>query len=302
MFLLALIAVLLSGVAIAAFAWGVVLPRTRMASRIEDLASYGYAAADAAPTAVVEPPVRGLIASAALNIGERLAARTGRATEADLRKDLLAAGFYSTSPRALIGYRVLGVATGVVLGALMGGGIAFGLLLAVFAGLLGWVLPLTYVRRKGTQRAAIIDRDVPNMIDQVVVTLEAGVGFASSLQLAAERLSGPLGVEMRLTLQEQRMGLPLSESLIHLRDRVDSMNVRSFTRAVTQGERLGVSIGSIMRDLAVDMRKRRRQAAEETARKAPVKILIPLVFCIMPSIFIVLLGPAALTIADQLKF
>jgi tight adherence protein C len=107
---------------------------------------------------------------------------------------------------------------------------------------------------------------------------------------------------MRLTLQEQRMGLPLSESLMHLRDRVDSVNVRSFTRAVTQGERLGVSIGAIMRDLAVDMRKRRRQAAEEKARKAPVKILIPLVFCIMPSIFIVLLGPAALKIADQLSF
>src|SRR5947207_7002078 len=116
------------------------------------------------------------------------------------------------------------------------------------------MLPLTSVRRKGSQRAGFINRQVANMIDQGVVTLEAGVRFASSLQLAAERLSGPLGVEMRLTLQEQRMGLPLSESLVHLRDRVDSVNVRSFTRAVTQGERLGVSIGSIMRDLAVDMR------------------------------------------------
>jgi tight adherence protein C len=302
MLLLALIAVLLTGVAISALAWGVVLPRTRMAARIDQLTSYGYAAADAGPAGIAEAPARGLIASAALGIGERVAARTGRASEADLRRDLLAAGFYSTSPRALIGYRVLGAMTGVVLGALLGGGVAVGLLLALVAGVLGWVLPLTYVRRKGTQRAGLIDRDVPNMIDQVVVTLEAGVGFASSLQLAAERLSGPLGVEMRLTLQEQRMGLPLSESLVHLRDRVDSVNVRSFTRAVTQGERLGVSIGSIMRDLAVDMRKRRRQAAEEKARKAPVKILIPLVFCIMPSIFIVLLGPAALKIADQLSF
>jgi tight adherence protein C len=146
----------------------------------------------------------------------------------------------------------------------------------------------------------VIDREVPDMIDQVVVTLEAGVGFASSLQLAAERLSGPLGVEMRLTLQEQRMGLPLSQSLVHLRDRVDSFNVRSFTRAVTQGERLGVSIGAIMRELAIDMRKRRRQAAEEAARKTPVKILIPLVFFILPSMFIVLLGPAMIKIADQL--
>jgi tight adherence protein C len=300
--LLALIAVLLSGVAIAALAWGIVLPRTKMAARMDQLTSYGYAATDAAPVVAPEAEARGLIATAALGIGERFADRIGRTTEAQLRQDLLAAGFYSTSPRALIGYRVLGAAAGAVVGLAIGGGLAMGLLLAIFAGALGWILPLTYVRRKGTQRAAIIDRDVPNMIDQVVVTLEAGVGFASSLQLASERLAGPLGVEMRLTLQEQRMGLPLSESLIHLRDRVDSANVRSFTRAVTQGERLGVSIGSIMRDLAIEMRKRRRQTAEEKARKAPVMIMIPLVFCILPSIFIVLLGPAALTIVDQLKF
>jgi tight adherence protein C len=298
---LALLAVLLSGVAIAAVAWGIVLPRTRMASRLEQLGSYGYAAVDAAPTRITEPPARGLIASAALSIGDRVAKRIARTTEVELRHDLLAAGFYSTSPRALIGYRVIGLATGLLLGALVGGNIAKGLLFAVCFGMLGWILPLTYVRRKGTQRAMEIDRDLPNMIDQVVVTLEAGVGFASSLQLAADRLSGPLGVEMRLTLQEQRMGLPLSDSLTHLRDRVDSANVRSFTRAVTQGERLGVSIGSIMRELAIDMRKRRRQGAEEQARKAPVKILIPLVFFILPSLFVVLLGPAALKIADQLS-
>jgi tight adherence protein C len=268
---------------------------------MEQLGSYGYAAVDSAPAGIAEPPSRGLIASAALGIGERLAKRTARTTEAQLRHDLLAAGFYSTSPRAVIGYRVLGMLTGLFLGALAGSAPGTRLLFALCFGALGWILPLTYVRRKGTLRAAEIDRELPNMIDQVVVTLEAGVGFASSLQLAADRLSGPLGVEMRLTLQEQRMGLPLSESLTHLRDRVDSANVRSFTRAVTQGERLGVSIGSIMRELAIDMRKRRRQGAEEQARKAPVKILLPLVFFILPSIFIVLLGPAAIKIADQLS-
>jgi tight adherence protein C len=298
---LALLAVLFSGVAIAAIARGVVLPRTRMAARLEQLGSYGYAAADVSPVGIAEPPARGLLASAALGIGERLSKHLARAREAELRQDLLAAGFYSTAPRALVGYRVLGFITGLLFGAVVGANPAKSVLFAACFGALGWVLPLTYVRRKGTQRAGEIDRDLPNMIDQVVVTLEAGVGFASSLQLAADRLTGPLGVEMRLTLQEQRMGLPLSDSLAHLRERVDSPNVRSFTRAVTQGERLGVSIGSIMRDLAIDMRKRRRQTAEEQARKAPVKILIPLVFFILPSLFIVLLGPAALKIADQLS-
>jgi tight adherence protein C len=297
---LALLAVVLSGVAIAAVAWGVVLPRTRMAARMEQLTAYGYLS-DAAPPAIVEAPNRGLVTSIAVGIGERLAARTGRTTEAELRHDLLAAGLYSTSPRALVGYRVLGAITAATLGALAGGSAGLRLLMALVLAALGWILPLTYVRRKGRLRATVIDRDLPNMIDQVVVTLEAGVGFASSLQLAADRLAGPLGVEMRLTLQEQRMGLPLSQSLTHLRDRVNSPNVRSFTRAVTQGERLGVSIGAIMRDLAIDMRKRRRQSAEEQASKAPVKILIPLVFFILPSLFIVLLGPAVLKIADQLS-
>jgi tight adherence protein C len=298
---LALIAVLLSGIAIAAVAWGVVLPRTRMAARIEQLGAYGYTATDASPAALPEAPKRGLVGTIATAIGERLSAHTGSTSEAELRRTLLAAGLYSLSPRALVGYRVLGAIMGAVLGLLLGGSFVVGVLLAICLGLLGWILPLTYVRRKGTQRAGQIDRDLPNMIDQVVVTLEAGVGFASSLQLAADRVTGPLGVEMRLTLQEQRMGLPLSESLVHFRDRVDSPNVRSFTRAVTQGERLGVSIGSVMRDLAIDMRTRRRQSAEEQARKAPVKILIPLVFFILPSLFIVLLGPAAIKITDQLS-
>jgi tight adherence protein C len=298
---LALLAVLLCGVAIAAITWGVVLPRTRMAARLDQLGSYGYSAAQAAPMAIPEPPARGIIASAALRLGEILSERVGRAAEAELRQDLLAAGLYTTSPRTLVGYRALGVIVGLCCGFVIGGSLVVSLLFGACFGALGWILPLTYVRRKGRLRAAVIDREVPDMIDQVVVTLEAGVGFASSLQLAAERLSGPLGVEMRLTLQEQRMGLPLSQSLIHLRDRVDSFNVRSFTRAVTQGERLGVSIGAIMRELAVDMRKRRRQAAEEQARKTPVKILIPLVFFILPSMFVVLLGPAVIKIVDQLS-
>jgi len=299
---LALVAVLLCGVAVAAVAWGVVLPRTRMSARLQQLGSYGYTTTGVVPGAIEEKPAQGLISATALRLGELLADRTARATEAQLRYDLLAAGLYTTTPRALVGYRALGSITGAVLGLLIGPSIITSILFAACFGALGWILPLTYVRRKGKLRAGTIDRQVPDMIDQVVVTLEAGVGFASSLQLAADRLSGPLGVEMRLTLQEQRMGLPLSQSLTHLRDRVDSTNVRSFTRAVTQGERLGVSIGSIMRDLAIDMRRRRRQAAEEQARKTPVKILIPLVFFILPCLFLVLLGPAVIKIVDQLSY
>src|SRR3954453_9920499 len=154
-----------------------------MAARLHQLGSYGYTAGDVAAT-VTEAPRRGLIGSAALRLGELLADRTGRATEAELRQDLLAAGLYATSPRALVGYRALGSITGLIVGLLLGPSIITGILLAACFAALGWILPLPYVRRKGRLRAAAIDRQVPDMIDQVVVTLEAGVGFASSLQLA----------------------------------------------------------------------------------------------------------------------
>jgi tight adherence protein C len=166
--------------------------------------------------------------------------------------------------------------------------------------LCGWRIPLILVRRRATSRALEIEREVPNLIDQIVVMLEAGVSFSSSLQISAERLKGALGQEMRLALQEQRMGASLTDSLNHLRERVESSNLKSFARAVVQGERLGVSIGQVMRDLAIEMRKRRRQMAEERAQKTPVKLLLPLVFLILPTMFIVVLVPPALNVMETL--
>jgi tight adherence protein C len=97
-----------------------------------------------------------------------------------------------------------------------------------------------------------------------------------------------------LTLQEQNMGLSMQEALLKMLDRVDTPSMRSFVRSVVQGETLGVSIGQIMRDLANEMRRRRRAIAQEKAQKAPIKLLFPLVFLIFPAMFVVLLGPAVI--------
>ena len=107
-------------------------------------------------------------------------------------------------------------------------------------------------------------------------------------------MEGALGDELSLTLQEQRMGLSIQEALMSMLARVDTPSMRSFVRSVVQGETLGVSIGQIMRDLAQEMRRRRRATAQERAQKAPIKILFPLVLLIFPSMFVVLLGPALL--------
>ena len=116
--------------------------------------------------------------------------------------------------------------------------------------------------------------------------------------MMSNRMHGALGVELRFMQHEQSMGLSSDQALTKLLDRVDTPSVRSFVRSLQQGERLGVSIGAILRNLAIEMRSRRRQLAEERAQKAPVKILFPLVFLIFPSIFIVLLGPAVFSLKD----
>jgi tight adherence protein C len=217
-----------------------------------------------------------------------------------MREHLVAAGLYNTSPRMVVGYRILlAVALPLAwlwLAAATGFPFALIVLGVAFLAIVGWVLPMLVLNRRARERTAAIDYELPELIDLLVVTLEAGVSFIASLQMAAERLAGPLGVELRITLQEQRMGLTTNDALKGMLARADTPGMRTFVRSVLQGETLGTSTGQIMRNLAVEMRKRRRSTAEERAQKAPIKILFPLIFLIFPAMFIVLLGPVAYSI------
>jgi tight adherence protein C len=253
--------------------------------------SYGFAANPNAEGA--ETPQRGLTALAG-NLGE-VAQRVLGTGERGIRRQLLSAGMYEVEPRTIMGYRVL-AAIGlpivwIWLGASGGTSPALILLVAVALGALGWMAPVIYVNRRARFRTEQIDYELPELIDLLVVTLEAGLSFLASLYTAAEHLEGPLGAELRLTLQEQRMGLSVNDALEGMLRRCETPALRTFVRSVIQGESLGTSTGQIMRNLALEMRKRRRAKAEERAQKAPVKMLFPLVFLIFPSIFIVLLGP-----------
>ncbi len=171
---------------------------------------------------------------------------------------------------------------------------------AIAGGPVGWFLPMVYVDRTMRQRFEKIDRQMPDMIDLLVVTIEAGLGILASMRVASERLQDPLGQELRLTLQEQRMGLSVFEAITSLGQRADTPNMRMFVRSLTQGEKLGVSIATTMRNLATEMRKRRKAVAEEKAQKMPIKLLFPLVFLIFPAIMIVLLVPAMIHISEVL--
>jgi tight adherence protein C len=208
---------------------------------------------------------------------------------------------YDVEPRTIVGYRVLAAVglplVGIWFGASSGWSPGLIVLAAAVLGAIGWAGPVLYISRRARFRTEQIDYELPELIDLLVVTLEAGLSFLASLYAAAEHLEGPLGAELRLTLQEQRMGLAVNEALEGMLRRCETPALRTFVRSVIQGEALGVSTGQIMRNLAIEMRKRRRAKAEERAQKAPIKMLFPLVFLIFPSIFIVLLGPAYYTLS-----
>jgi tight adherence protein C len=270
----------------------------RRRQALSHIAAYGF---DAPTRQARRPWGLGEVGSAlATAVGARLVHRLGPEREGELRSVLDSAGFYRMSATTFLGYRAIGAtalpAVSLALAASGGGVSTRALLGAAFLGAAGWVMPKFLLEKRATKRLAEVDREVPELVDLLVTTVEAGVGFGAALQLAARSIRGPLGEELRLSLHEQTMGLTTDEALRNLAGRVDSPAIRAFIQALLQGEALGVSIGKILRDLAVDMRKRRRQAAEERAQKAPTKILFPLVLLILPAMFIVTLGPVAVTI------
>jgi len=269
---------------------------------VDQIGTYGYVAE--ATRSAAEGHGRRPLDSLAGRLGDVTARRLGRFSEAEMRLKLVSAGMYGTTPRKLLGYQViLAVFLGfLALWVLPVGGVSGPLTVvgAIGAGAFGWFLPVTYVDRKRRLRFEAMDRQLPDMIDLLVVTIEAGLRILASMRVAAESLADPLGQELRLTLQEQRMGLSVHEAIESLGRRADCPNMRIFVRSLTQGERLGVSIGTTMRNLALEMRKRRRAMVEEKAQKIPIKMLFPLAFLIFPAMFIVLLVPAFIKIFEVL--
>lgn len=299
MTLLVLLAFALGAFAIVSVIRGVAAPKTHADLRVREIDLYGYAAGTAEPVSE-RTPITGR--ALAQRVGDLIGKRFGTERDARIRKEILAAGMYNLTPRALIGYQVIAASFAGLYGLLLDfipnvNGPIFD---TIFLAAIGWVIPITWVRRTGRLRLETIERGLPDVIDLIVVSVEAGQGFAQAMSTAAERTPGALGDELRLTLREQRFGLAVDRALENLNERADTPNMRTFVRGVVQGERLGVSIGQIMRNIAREMRLRRRQSAEERAQKTTVKILIPLVFLILPPMIIILMTPAVLSLGDVL--
>jgi tight adherence protein C len=295
--LLLLIGLVLLGTAVALVSRGVIAARLRTAETLGQIGHYGFVGAtDLEPTG----GVRGFFDSAAAGLGLILTERLNVINEERLRKNLIAAGMYQTTPRQIVGYSLLCAfalpALGIWLAVGAGASATLAILAAIFLAIVGWVAPGFVVQQRAEGRLFRIDRAMPELIDLLVVTVEAGLSLSAALQLAGERMKGPLGDELRIVLQEQRMGLTPVQALENMVNRCPTPAVESFARAMMQGQALGVSVGQILRSLAIEMRKRRRAAAEQQAQKAPIKMLFPLVFMIFPALFVVILGPAVVSI------
>jgi tight adherence protein C len=166
--------------------------------------------------------------------------------------------------------------------------------------ILGYRLPFGYVQGKAKARQHEIRKALPFTLDLISISVEAGMALDGAMAIVQEKSTGPMADELGLTLREIRLGKGRNEALVDMGDRIGVEELKSFVTAVTYIARLGGSLVDVIRIQAQAMRIKRRQRAEEKAMKTPVKIMIPLVLFIFPSMFIVILGPAAITMKEQM--
>jgi tight adherence protein C len=194
---------------------------------------------------------------------------------------------------------LVGIATGVLMFLLIGvlsANVVAGLFMALLGLGIGFLLPEFWLGNKIKARQKVILRMIPDTLDLLTISVRAGLGFDAALAKVVEKLPGPLSDEFRRALAEVRVGKARRDALRDMVPRTNVQPLSNFIGAIIQAEQLGVSISKVLQVQSEQLRIERRQRAEEQAAKAPIKMLFPLVGCIFPSLFIVILGPAMISI------
>jgi tight adherence protein C len=204
---------------------------------------------------------------------------------------------YLTLVVVCLGGFVLGPALLVLMGAVPLGPLTIAFL--VGATIVGLMLPNMWLSQRVSQRQGLIIKSLPDAFDLITTCVEAGLGLDAALGRVAEKVQGPFAEELSRTLRDISLGKSRKEAMRELGDRTGVPDLISFVNAVIQAESMGSSVGTVLRVQAEQLRVRRRQRAEAQAYRAPVKMLFPLVLCIFPTLFIVILGPAVITIMQD---
>jgi len=201
----------------------------------------------------------------------------------------------------VIAYKVLGLFGGAIVGLLFGtliGGFLPALGCAIGGAFAGYYGPNMAIYQIAYNRSDQIQKELPDALDLLTISVEAGLAFDAALSQVARNTDGPLADEFFRVLQEMQIGMGRTDAMRALGERTDVEELRSFVTAMVQADAFGIPIANVLRVQAKEMRIKRSQRAEEMAQKVPVKILFPLIFCILPCLFIVVLGPAAITIYE----
>lgn len=169
-------------------------------------------------------------------------------------------------------------------------------LFVILLAALAYFVPDILIHGRGAERQKAIELELPNTLDQMLISVEAGLGFETAMARAGQNGKGPLAAELVRTLQDMQVGRSRRDAYLALASRTDVSDLRSFVRAVVQADVYGIAIANVLRAQAKQMRVKRRQRAEEKAMKLPIKVLFPLMFCILPVLFIVIIGPAAINV------
>jgi len=243
-------------------------------------------------------------------LGDRLVNTGRRLTRADTAKKLQHRLDIAGNPPAwdvnrIIGLKALGLGIFTVLGFLYLLGLGWPLfrviIATVAAGAIGYVLPNVLLFNAGQKREKLIRNSLPDAIDLLTVSVEAGLGFDAAVGRVAKNTTGPLSQEFARLLQEMQIGVGRTDAMRAMAERSSLDDLKSFCLAMVQADSLGIPIGRVLRIQSQEMRTKRRQRAEEKAQQVPVRIMIPLVLFVLPCLFIVILGPAGIQIAATFK-
>jgi tight adherence protein C len=237
----------------------------------------------------------------ALNLGRRI---SGADAAERIRKKLdLAGNPAGWTVDRVTASKVMGAGLGLLLGLAAGFVMADALTTRlIFAGaglVIGFFGPNLYLYQLAYDRSNKLQKDLPDAIDLMTISVESGLGFDAAVQQVAHNTEGPLADEFGRMIREMQLGMGRGEALRSLGDRVNVDDVRSFVSAMVQADAFGIPIAQVLRVQSGEMRVRRRQRAEEKAQQVPVKITIPLIFCILPALFVAVMGPAVINIMDN---
>jgi len=197
----------------------------------------------------------------------------------------------------VLAYKAAALLVGGFVGALAGSQAPARLLLfACFGAAAGFWLPDLLIYNTGVKRQERIQKALPDSLDLLTISVEAGLGFDAALAQVARNTEGPIAGEFYRVLQEMQIGKSRQEALRGLGERTTVSDMRTFASAIVQADGLGIPVANVLREQANEMRLKRSQRAEEQAQKVTVKIMVPLVLCILPSLFVVVIGPGAISI------